>query len=154
MRKIYYDGSSESNVEITSENIPQLYGDMIGNFPSYWMDGSHDAIISIYEDGVKTESFRISAYEGLGLHLVHTKWLYLGKDARPSRYSIVHLSVYDKTKLDQVVDICVEQYASVGLFLPPELAWKGIKEFIETGRMSIDINWITPDMLPDEGNWC
>ena len=55
------------------------------------------------------------------------------------------LSVFDKSKLNEIVwtkDICD---FSLGLFLPPSLAWKGIKEFLKTGIVSTEIEWISPE---------
>lgn len=66
----------------------------------------------------------------------------------------VDLAVYDESKLETVVDVYYELYTSEGLLLPPELAWKGIQYFIKTGGKSPELKWITPDMLPDSGNWC
>lgn len=55
------------------------------------------------------------------------------------------LSVFDKRKLNEIVwtkDVCD---FSLGLFLPPSLAWKGIKEFLKTGIVSTEIEWISPE---------
>lgn len=55
------------------------------------------------------------------------------------------LSVFDKSKLNEIVwtkDVCD---FSLGLFLPPSLAWKGIKEFLKTGIVSTEIEWISPE---------
>lgn len=34
-----------------------------------------------------------------------------------------------------------------------ELTWRSIQKLIETGDMCKEANWITPDELPDEGNY-
>ena len=65
----------------------------------------------------------------------------------------VKLSVFDKSKLNEIVwtkDVCD---FSMGLFLPPELAWKGIKEFLKTGTASTEIEWISPNDIPKGGNY-
>ena len=61
------------------------------------------------------------------------------------------LSVFDKSKLNEIVwtkDVCD---FSLGLFLPPSLAWKGIKEFKKTGTTSTKIERILPDDIPMDG---
>ncbi|MDE6730424.1 MAG: hypothetical protein K2J71_06580, partial [Oscillospiraceae bacterium] len=64
------------------------------------------------------------------------------------------LSLYDKTKLDEVVDGAnCDLEVSTGLFLPKELAWEVIKEFLETGKASDKIRWISPDDIPENGNY-
>lgn len=64
------------------------------------------------------------------------------------------LSVSDKTKLDSVIDVWGDGlYVSEGLFISPQSAWQCICNFIETGDISEDIDWITPDDLPEDGNY-
>ncbi len=63
------------------------------------------------------------------------------------------LSVFDKRKLNEIVwtkDVCD---FSLGLFLPPLLAWKSIEEFLKTGTASTEIEWILPDDIPESGNY-
>ncbi|MDE7292869.1 MAG: hypothetical protein K2N72_00440 [Oscillospiraceae bacterium] len=101
----------------------------------------------------------VGFYEELGLYLTYGE--YYDKEVGTvtgkktiCRMSDDWLAVYDETKLDRVVDIYFELYVSEGLLLPQELAWKGIEEFIKTGEKSAELKWITPDELPEEGNWC
>ena len=64
------------------------------------------------------------------------------------------LSLNDEDTLYEVAETADELYVSVGLFLPVELAWAGIVYFIEHGKTSPKIRWITPDDLTDDGgNW-
>ena len=55
--------------------------------------------------------------------------------------------------LEETIEIGDEIYASAGLFLPLELAWRGIEEYMKTGRVSDQIDWITPEDVPENGNW-
>ena len=64
------------------------------------------------------------------------------------------LSLYNESKLNEVVDGAnCELWASTGLFLPKGLAWEVIKEFLETGKASDKIKWISPDDIPENGNY-
>ena len=65
-----------------------------------------------------------------------------------------YLSISDRSKLSSVVDIWGDGlYVSEGLFISPKLAWKCICELLETGDVYKEIDWITPDELPKEGNY-
>lgn len=64
------------------------------------------------------------------------------------------LSISDKSKLDSLIDIWGDGlYVSEGLFISPQSAWQCICKFIETGDISEEIDWITPDDLPEEANY-
>ncbi len=63
------------------------------------------------------------------------------------------LSLNDATKLDIVAECADEWYASIGLFLKPEDAWRGIEDFIQTAQPSSRIQWINPSEIPANGNW-
>ena len=63
------------------------------------------------------------------------------------------LSLNNENKLAEVAETAEEIYASIGLFLPIELAWEGILDFIKTGKASPKIKWITPEEIPEDGNW-
>lgn len=39
------------------------------------------------------------------------------------------------------------------LFLPIDIVWGVILEFIKTGKASSKIQWIAPDSIPKSGNW-
>jgi hypothetical protein len=62
------------------------------------------------------------------------------------------LSLHDPAKLRETAECADEWYASIGLFLPKDLAWIAVKEFIETGERSSEIKWIKPADLPEGGN--
>lgn len=62
------------------------------------------------------------------------------------------LSISDKSKMDSVIDVWGDGlYVSEGLFISPEQAWRCICEFLKTGGIIGEIDWITPDDLPEEG---
>ena len=64
-----------------------------------------------------------------------------------------YLSLFNRSMLNEVVDVWDELYISKGLFLPPELAWSGIEDFISKGIISDKIQWITPNDIPEDGNY-
>ncbi|MDE6677871.1 MAG: hypothetical protein K2K02_02420 [Ruminococcus sp.] len=64
------------------------------------------------------------------------------------------LSLSDRDKLDRVVDVWGDGlYVSEGLFISPETAWQCIHEFVTTGSISCNIEWISPDDIPENGNF-
>ena len=139
-RVVFIDPNGNRN-EIT--NIETLKGEIINKFETYWMQGSGDGFIDYYEDENKISTLLIgpNIEYGLYLHFVNKN----GKNDL--------LSLYNKCKLDEVVETADEIYASIGLFLPIEVAWKVISDFVETGRASSKIEWITPGDIPENGNW-
>lgn len=91
-------------------------------------------------DGGKRTKVPVNVHINYGIYLRHES-------------NAVKLSVFDKSKLNEIVwtkDVCD---FSMGLFLPPELAWKGIKEFLKTGTASTEIEWISPNDIPEGGNY-
>lgn len=65
-----------------------------------------------------------------------------------------YLSISDRSKLSSVVDVWGDGlYVSEGLFISPQSAWKCIRELLETGNLCREVDWITPDELPEEGNY-
>lgn len=66
----------------------------------------------------------------------------------------MYLSLGDKDALNEVIDVWGDGlYVSKGLFLPVPLAWKGLEEYIIQNSLCDEINWITPDELPEDGNY-
>ena len=64
-----------------------------------------------------------------------------------------NLSLHNNT-LDKVVDVWGDGlYVSEGLFIPPEIAWQCICEFVTTGSIHYNIEWISPDDIPEGGNY-
>lgn len=126
---------------ITNIDSDIVYNDIIKNFKNYWSSVSTACTeVQYYEDDELIASLFINVHLDYGIYLRHES-------------NEEKLSVFDKNKLNEIVwtkDVCD---FSMGLFLPPELAWKGIKEFLETGTASKEIDWISPDDLPEGGNY-
>ncbi len=116
---------------------------IVNQFETYWWQGSGDGFVDYYEDSKKTATLMIGPNVEYGLYLHFVDHI--------SKKDL--LSLYDKSKLNEVAETAEEIYASVGLFLPVETAWQAIQEFAETGNASSKICWITPDSIPDDGNW-
>lgn len=119
-----------------------VYNDIIKNFKNYWSSVSTACIeVQYYEDDELIASLFINAHLDYGIYLNYSS---RGEEK---------LSVFDKSKLNEIVwtkDVCD---FSLGLFLPPSIAWKGIKEFLETGTASTEIEWISPNDIPKGGNY-
>lgn len=126
---------------ITNIDPDILYNDIIKNFKDYWSSvGVACTEIQYFEDDELTASLYINVHLDYGIYLNYSR-----VDEK--------ISVFDKNKLSEIVwtkDVCD---FSMGLFLPPELAWKGIKEFLETGTASKEIEWLSPDDLPEGANF-
>ena len=65
----------------------------------------------------------------------------------------IWLSLENVKKLNEVAETADEIYASIGLFLPIEVAWEGIKDFLLTGKRSEKIKWVEPNIIPENGNF-
>jgi len=66
----------------------------------------------------------------------------------------MHLSLGNKDTLDETVDVWGDGlYISKGLFITPHLAWKALEEYIISQRLCDEVKWITPDDIPEEGNF-
>lgn len=141
MKRVVFTDPNGEKIEITDINyIKRL---IIDNFESFWLQGSGDGFIDFYEEGKKISTLLIgpNITYGLYLHFID---------------NISHsdlLSLNDENELTEVAETAEEIYASIGLFLPIELAWEGILDFIQTGKTSSKITWITPELIPEEGNW-
>ncbi len=126
---------------ITNIDPDIVYNDIIKNFKNYWSSvGVACTEIQYYEDDELAASLFINVHLDYGIYLNY----YRDEEK---------LSVFDKNRLNEIVwtkDVCD---FSLGLFLPPELAWKGIKEFLETGTASKEIEWISPHDIPEGGNY-
>lgn len=95
-----------------------------------------------YEEDKRKASIAIAS--------VHEYGVYIGY----SNSEHIYLSLSDKTKLCKVIDVWGDGlFVSEGLFISPQLAWKCICELIETGDMCKEVDWITSDELPEEGNY-
>lgn len=130
------EGKTITNID---SNI--VYNDVIKNFNNYYFSVSTACTeVQYYENNKLIASLFINVHINYGIYLRHES-------------NAVKLSVFDKSKLNEIVwtkDVCD---FSMGLFLPPELAWKGIKEFLKTGTASTEIEWISPNDIPEGGNY-
>lgn len=93
-------------------------------------------------DNMPNSQVCLSVQKGLGMFLGITD------------NSNLYLSLFDTEKLDDVVDVWGDGlYISRGLFIPEELAWKAVENFILNGTLWDKIKWIDPDDLPESGNF-
>lgn len=159
MRKIIFTDPNSRETEISADSLPGLFDSMIRGFPGYWKSGNCACDFELFENDVLMKRLSVGFYEELGLCLTYEEFYdavvgtVTGKKIQ-TRLSEEYLAVYDRDKLDETVDIYYELYVSKGLLMPPELAWKGIEYFVKQGGQSNELEWITPDDIPEEGNWC
>ncbi|MDE7478457.1 MAG: hypothetical protein K2M91_10990 [Lachnospiraceae bacterium] len=143
MRRIVLN-SPDDSFEITVRDIKKLKAKMMKDFMDYWQEGSGEGDIQIFKNNKIQSTLMIEPsleLERIYLHYIDNV---NGRDL---------LSVYDKNNLEETIEIGDEIYASEGLFLPLELVWKGIEEYVKTGGASGQIDWITPEDVPENGNW-
>ena len=90
--------------------------------------------------------------EGLGICISADKesGVYLGITHPSGDY----LSLHDSNLFSEWVDVWGDGlYISKGLFIPPELAWIGMKELFTDGIVSAKICWISPEDIPEDGQF-
>ena len=133
--------------ELLLTDISYLKPKMIGDFKNFWVPGSGDGLIEYYDDsGNNISTWRIETNIDCGIYLHYIENV-SHKDLKDL------LSLYDEKELSVVIEGADEIYASKGLFLPLELAWEGICYFVSYGKPFSKIKWITPNDIPDDGNW-
>lgn len=102
----------------------------------------HDCVGHVKTDVADDSVMWISAIKELGV--------YLGV----SNYSGEYLSLFDRELLKEVVDVWGDDlYISKGLFIPAQLAWTGIADFVVNGVLSDKIHWISTKEIPENGNY-
>jgi hypothetical protein len=85
----------------------------------------------------------------LGVLLIWSKWGGGHEQTYPSRGDLTRLREFVRSEHDTPLP--------VGLFIPFEKAWSGVKEFLETdGELPKSIAWIAnadlpPNTFPDQG---
>ena len=139
-KAIFRDPNADENVII---DLQRMKSEIIDNFDTFWMQGSGDGFIEFYAEDKKVSMLMLGSNIEYGLYLHYIDCI----------QKIHLLSLYDESKLNEVAESAEEVYASIGLFLPKEEAWKGIQYFVETGKPVPNIKWITPDNIPESGNW-
>ena len=141
MNKIVFTDPNGKKNAIDDEDW--LRSNIIEQFETYWLQGSGDGFIDFYEDENKISTLMIGPNVEYGLYL------HFIDNVKKSDL----LSLNNENELNEVAETADEIYASIGLFLPIEVAWEGILDFIKTGKPSTKIKWITPSNIPEEGNW-
>ena len=63
------------------------------------------------------------------------------------------LSLWDRERLDDVIEYDEDCFVSAGLFVPFEIAIEVISDYVWTGSRGNQIAWIEPEEVPDTGNW-
>ena len=136
---IYY------NIDTTENGYNSLTGEVneLAELKSILMkNGVVPDCVGYLSIGIPNTSICICAEKGLGFYVGIT-------DSED-----LHLSLGDKDLLSEVVDVWGDGlYISKGLFIPVYLAWKAIEEYINFQKLCAEVNWITPDEIPEEGNF-
>ena len=105
-----------------------------GSFP--------DCVGYIKTDNLENTTVCVCAIKELGV--------FLGISLDSKEY----LSLADSECLNEVVDVWGDDlYVSKGLFISAELAWVGIEELVTNGKLTDKIQWITPNEIPEGGNY-
>ncbi len=98
-------------------------------FEEYWYNGTNTAELIYYNDNEIESQLLISIGDyGIFLHFINEK---------ESK-----VSLYNDKKLNEIYENLEDLGVSIGLYLPKELAWIAIKEFLETGKATDKIHWI------------
>ena len=105
-----------------------------------------DCLGYLYTDADPEASLCLAAIKEYGT--------FLGYKKKIQNTFMVQLSLYQKELLDEVVDVWGDGLEiSIGLFLPPQLAWNGICAFADSGRLYHGIQWIGEEEIPEGGNY-
>jgi len=133
------------NIDTTEDSYSHFDGKTVGELKEFlYPDRTFRdccGTITITEDN-RQLAVSVAAVKEYGVYI----GIYAGDEC--------YLSLYDRDKLEDVVDVWGDGlYVSQGLFISPELAWSCIRGFLETGERLGEIDWITPDDLPEEGNY-
>lgn len=128
---------------IENISIDQMKKYVIDEFIEYWKQGSGDGCINYYVEDSKKVTMMIGPNDEYGIYL---HYIDVGNNK-------TWLSLKDPSRLGEVAETAEEIYASIGLFLPIEVAWEGIKEFLLTGKRCEKIDWVQPNVIPENGNY-
>ena len=119
-------------------SLSEIKEALIDNFDTFWEETTDDDAEIVIKQDDCCLGLMIEPSPGLGYYLSYS-------DENNKDW----VSVYDITKKAPI-----ESYALInaaeGLYLPPELAWEGIKTFLESGTMSDKIHWVKAMDLPDD----
>lgn len=119
------DGKNFSNVTLNT-----LYESIFLNYNKDWLMGDSEAEIN-YINNNKSIA---------GLKLIGTK---KGIYIHYNGFNTEKISLYDKNSLNKNIIVLIDEIKiSSGLFLPIDLAWEVIKDFINNGKPSNKITWL------------
>ncbi len=141
MIKVIFRNPEADESVITDLNA--MKSDIIDNFDTFWMQGSGDGYIEYFSEDKRISMLMLGPNIEYGLYLHYIDFV----------NNVDLLSLYDESRMEEVAETAEEIYASIGLFLPKEEAWEGICYFVKTGKPLSSIKWITPDDIPENGNW-
>lgn len=119
-------------------DLNALYQAMITDYMNFWCDNNGETIIRYYQ-GKADWSKRDFSEMVARADFTDDEMIFLeySSNNRNALYSLC-----DETKLSvSKMSIIGDKY-SAGLFLPKEIAWLAIKDFLETGKPSDKIRWI------------
>jgi hypothetical protein len=136
---VFNDGNG---VETEVNDLDYLKNRIIDQFEVFCSEGSGDGFID-YRDNGHEVTLMIEPNPDYGIYLRFVD----------DEEGIELLSLSDKNNLSEVVEVNDDLYASLGLFVPIEEAWKAISDFVTTGRASDRIEWISVEDMPEDGNW-
>lgn len=139
---LFISSFEDDDIEDIDPKLMHKY--IIDDFENYWFSDTNDTEIQYFEDNELMSGLTIGANKVYGIYL-----RYVNLNTSEEK-----LSLYDETKVNEVEDAancCL--YVSTGCFLPKETAWEVIKYFLETGKASDKIRWISPDDIPENGNY-
>ena len=141
---IKYQSPNEPAVE--NPNIDELRTKMIDNFPEYWHQGKGTAAIQYICEEKGHRSLLIFPDDKYGIYLKYST-------KENGRVKETWLSMENHLWMDTHIECSDEWYASVGLYMPVEKAWAGIKYFLETGERFPKIEWRNTKDMPEGSNW-
>lgn len=111
----------------------------------FWAQGSGDATLEYEETSGDEISLLILPNDEFGIYLKYHR-------RKGGRIVETWLSLHDANRLNEVTTCSDEWLASVGLFLPVEVAAQAVEEFARSGRRSDAVRWITEAEIPETGN--
>lgn len=139
-KTIYHTPTGDTIENIKLETMKQY---MLDDHYNYWSKGCGDGFIEYYRNNKEISTMMIGQNNNYGIYL----------RVVDHNFNKEFLSLYNKELLNEVTETAEELYASIGLFLPIELAWEGIKQYLLDGTLSEKIKWVDPDIIPEEGNY-
>lgn len=130
------DGKNFSNATLNT-----LYESIFLNYNKDWLMGDSEAEIN-YINNNKSIA---------GLKLIGTK---KGIYIHYNGFNTEKISLYDKNSLNKNIIVLIDEIKiSSGLFLPIDLAWEVIKDFINNGKPSNKITWLEIDDIQKNINY-